>query len=674
MARKMTEAQLGQILEEELSKAAGNEGDDLASHRKEALDLYFCRPLGNELPGRSQVVSPDLSAMVDAVLAQTLNAFTTDNAVSFNPMGPDDEEAADMESGVVNDFVMQRNNGYYVFSSCFKDALLSRNAVAKLWIDERTSVSRETYSGLTDLELQMAIQPRDESEQVTISDFDPDSDSIQVERRQIRREFKFEAVPPENFLFQKDWTSIYLEGIRFCAERKWITRSDLIDMGYSRAKVKDLPASSLDLYGDSTARNPGGYTASASRQIDASQDQIECYECYLLVDYSGDGVSELRRIMFAGWPDGGTILSNEPADFLPYACGSAFPVGHRFLGVSLTDKLASTQKIKTQAFRQWLDNAAHINNKRLIGVEGRFNPEDAVNSRPGGIIRVKEPGAIQEMIVNDIGPAMQQLLAYCDQQRSELGGASLDLQSSESQLIGAQVGSQGLDRAYSVKEQLAAMMCRNLAETFVRTVYLKAHALLRMSWDQPVMYQKAGQWVEVNPSQWPARDHVTVKLGLSAGERRRKLEALGFIIQQQKELLAAGLDGTMVTAANLQNALLDWGRAAEIDSPEQYFIDPASPEAQQAGQAKQQQAQQAQQQQMAMIQEQFAIEREKIQADMRKAMKEFIADQEEIRFRYFDSTLKSEMEAAKLVGSITADLEREQERGSAAAGGGNGAA
>ena len=156
-----------------------------------------------------------------------------------------------------------------------------------------------------------------------------------------------------------------------------------------------------------------------------------------------------------------------------------------------------------------------------------------------------------------------------------------------------------------------------------------------------------------------------MKLGLSTGERRRKVEALTFIITQQKELMAAGMAGTMVTPDGLRNAILDWGRAAEVDNPEQYFVDPRSPEAQQAAQQQQQQAAQQEQKQMALIEQQMSIEREKNQNEMRKMMQDFIANQAEIQHDYFSDVLKSETEIAKAYGIEQSDVEREQDAGSA---------
>ena len=100
--------------------------------------------------------------------------------------------------------------------------------------------------------------------------------------------------------------------------------------------------------------------------------------------------------------------------------------------------------------------------------------------------------------------------------------------------------------------------------------------------------------------------------------------------------MAAGMAGTMVTPDGLRNAILDWGRAAEVDNPEQYFVDPRSPEAQQAAQQQQQQqAAQQEQKQMALIEQQMSIERENNQNEMRELMQDFIANQVVFSTRLF---------------------------------------
>jgi hypothetical protein len=334
---------------------------------------------------------------------------------------------------------------------------------------------------------------------------------------------------------------------------------------------------------------------------------------------------------------------------------------HRFLGVSLYDKLAQVYRAKTAAVRQWLDNANVNNNPRAGLVEGQVNMEDWTQSRPGGAVRIRNPQAITPIPTQDIGPSQQALIQFLDAQRSELGGASLDLQSAEAQLVGSQVGSMGLDRAYSVKEQLAAMMCRTFGETLVRTLYQLVHETLRESWNEPVPYQRQGQWTKIDPSQWPERKHVNLKLGLSVSERRRKLEALGFVIQQQMSLIQAGQDGVLTNKQGLHNAMMDWCRAAELDAPEQYWVDPQSQEAQQAQQQMAQSAQQQQQAQAQMADRALSVEE-------RKVMQAFMELDREIQFKYFDATLKAEIEESKLESAATNDLQQQQSAGRARAG------
>ena len=54
-------------------------------------------------------------------------------------------------------------------------------------------------------------------------------------------------------------------------------------------------------------------------------------------------------------------------------------------------------------------------------------------------------------------------------------------------------------------------------------------------WGEQVSYSFGGQWQQVDPTQWQEREKVTVKLGLSTGERRRKVEALTFIISSSRK-------------------------------------------------------------------------------------------------------------------------------------------
>ena len=99
-------------LKTQLQQCEGFDGDEVSAARKQALDYYFQRPRGDEVIGRAAVVSGDVSAMVEATLAQMMEAFSSDRVCDFDPVDADDESQAQLESEAVQWFVMGRENGF----------------------------------------------------------------------------------------------------------------------------------------------------------------------------------------------------------------------------------------------------------------------------------------------------------------------------------------------------------------------------------------------------------------------------------------------------------------------------------------------------------------------------------------------------------------------------------
>ena len=62
---KMTNEELLAIIETHRADSLGVEDGELSNERALALDRYHGRPYGNEMEGRSAVVSKDLSEAVD---------------------------------------------------------------------------------------------------------------------------------------------------------------------------------------------------------------------------------------------------------------------------------------------------------------------------------------------------------------------------------------------------------------------------------------------------------------------------------------------------------------------------------------------------------------------------------------------------------------------------------
>lgn len=645
----MTNDEIQKAVNTQLQAATGFDADEVTKVREQALDYYFMRPRGDEVTGRADVVSGDVSAMVEAVLSQMLDSFSGDNIAEFQPNGEADEDQAQLESDTVNHFVMDANNGYVAFLEAIKDALLERNGVIKVWVDERTQTKTQDYTEVDPVAFATLTRPPDKV--VDVVAYDPEKETLTLKETTVDRELKIEAIPLENFLYTENWTSLDLQDIPFCAERKIDSRSALIEMGYGESVVNGLPAHHTTMQATAT-RNPKKIESDPDNAPDKSQEQIEYFESYMLIDTDGDGISERRRMVTAGT----TLLDNIEVKMVAFAAGAVLINPHRFLGVSLFDKLKQTQDINTGLNRALLDNANATNKSRLITREGKVNADDLEDGRVNGRIRVKNShqgpltDAVAALLVPDISQGILLNIEHQKRSRGELGGASLDLAAGNAQLGSQQVGSQGLDRAYSVMEQLAAMMTRIIAETLIRSVYLLTHVTLREFFNKPVEIKQSAKWATSTPSEWPERKRLTVKPGMSVGQRSRRVSFLESVLDKQISLSDQGLDTVIVNIQGFHNALIDWARAAEIDNPEQYFLDPASDASKKALAGKQAAQKKQAEAQQTLLDQALGLEALRVSIDKRQG-------EMELQFKYWSDNLKSEIEEAKIVGGAAANIE-----------------
>lgn len=92
---KMDDGTLKGILENEIDNALGYISTETTEARRKSLQFYNRDPYGNEVEGRSQIVTGEVAEAVDGALPQLLRIFTqSDEVVRFEPRGPGDEEKA----------------------------------------------------------------------------------------------------------------------------------------------------------------------------------------------------------------------------------------------------------------------------------------------------------------------------------------------------------------------------------------------------------------------------------------------------------------------------------------------------------------------------------------------------------------------------------------------------
>lgn len=638
-----------------LQQCHGFDGDEISQAREDALKYYFQRKRGDEVDGRSDVVSGDVSAMVEATVAQMMEAFSSARICDFDPMDADDEDQAQLESEAVQYFVMGKENGFLELVAAIKEALLFRNGVMCIDAEDITTRRVKRFGNVEpEAYAELRTQPGVVSEK-----YSQETGELWLTIQREQREFKMESIPLENFLYFADWHKHTLDGIPICAVRHVDTRAHLVSLGARQKTVDSLTKYTADLKPESQARNPKD-SKHSNVAYDKSQDLVEWFDVFVRKQ-AADGVDELRRIRFS-YQDA-QVLSDKPAPFINLASGTAILNPHRFTGISLFDKLKQNQDIRTQLRRALLDNVNATTKNRLAGLDGVVNEDDATSGRVNNLVRVKNlvpdvRQAIMPLAVPDTSANILANLESTAKERSEMGGAALDMQSAQLQIGGDRMGSQGLDRAYSVSEQLTAAMMKTLAATLIRSIFLLAHRTLREYFDEPLPIKRNGKWLYVKPSEWPERQSVTIKPGMSPGERTRRVNAMSQVLDAQMMMADRGMDEVLVDLHSFNRALLDWARLSEVQNPEQYFLDPDSDQSKAALQSKDKQRAQEQQQRAMLMQQSFGMEQ------LRQAVEKYRHDSE-LQFKYFAEILGAEKMEAQEAGRATIELLRGRMNGQA---------
>lgn len=640
--------ELAKSIKSFLGNCVGFTGDEMDASRKQAYDYYFQRPRGDEVAGRSTIVTGDLSSMVEGNLAQMVEPLVAPRIAEFCAYDSADEEQANLESDCVHEMVFSRQNGFLEVTSAIKDAMLVRNSVVKIYVDTRTYTQRVTR---TNVEPIVVAKLLEQFGATRIHKYDPDSKTLSATVEKTTKKFCVESLAPENFLIVKGWHKQDLEGVPFCAERHLEPRSALVERGFSAALVEGLRRySGSNGTTTSDARLPKTMTNTIGVVVaDRGQELVEWYECYMRIT-SADGSSELRVISYSD----DVVLSDESADTVCYAIGVLILNPHTFVGISQHDKLKSTQDSTTALTRALMDNLNGVNKPRTAHLEGVADTDALSDGRINNSIPVDPQGAsdvraaVAAFSIPDASANILSNLQHFAKVRAEMGGAALDMATGQMQL-NDRLGSQGLDRAYSVMEQNAAFMTRIMAQTLIRQVYLIAHSILRTQWETPIQWKRGNVWVRTNPAQWQARESIKVNLGMSLGERQRLALAYEKVMAKQEALAQNGMEDVLVDVSTYYKAFVDWMRVNDIPNPDGYVIDPRSPRAQKALVNKAQQRVMVQQKQDNLANAAIALEQAKVALDKYK-------HDSQLQFQYWDAVLNSEIEEAKITATAVTDI------------------
>lgn len=631
----MDEGRLKAILEDEIDNAIGYLDSETTEARAKALEYYLRQPYGNEVEGRSQIVTGEVAEAIDGALPQLIRVFTqSDDIVRFEPKSPGDEDGAKQATEYCNWVFYAQNPGFSILHNWFKDALMQKTGVVKAYWDSKVDVKKERYESLTDDELVLLLSDgslevmEQDTEEVQTEQMDEQGNpillryhSVTVAKKTTRGGVKIENIPPEEFLISKK--AINIAESQFVAHRKLLPRSDLVAMGFDPDIVANLPAfDELSYTGERLARYSQGEQPHQDESMDQSMQEVEVYECYIRTDMDGDGIAEMRQVFYAG----SDILSNEEVEYVPFHALCPIPIPHKFFGESLADRAMDLQLIKSTVVRQMLDNLYLSNNSRVGAVEGRVNLDDLLSVTPGGVVRMKDPAAVVPLAVPSVIAQAFPMLEYLDNQQSKRTGVS-DAQQGLDPNILQNVTAAAIAASTQAAGGKMELIARIFAETGVKSLFLGILHLVGKYQDKPTIIRLRGKYVPIDPRAWSNQYDLEINVGLGTGNKQEQMAMLQMVLAKQEAILQQyGPANPLVSVGQYRQTLGRFIEAAGFVDSQEFFKE-VPPEVDQALQQPQQpQPDPNMQALMQQAQAQIQIAQQKAMADIQAKQEKAAAE------------------------------------------------
>ena len=565
----------------------------------------LARYMGNKYPGddqqsrsynKSQFRSREVFETVESSLPKPLRAlFSTANPVVFKPQGgPGDEAFAMQATRVVNHLVRRSNegDGYLAIHHFLHDALLYPFGVAKVYVrDKRLESEMHRVEGMTSQELaeleadqdieiidgrEYAVEEMIEGERITVPVFD-----IEWRELGMRKQLMIDSVPPEQLFVSNRLTSLNFDMADFLCHKMSRTLTELVvHDGYDSGDLEDIDPG-RDLYDIETQFREEQF--SDYSQLDVTNDtgmdidqEYTVHECWGYFDFAEKGRPEYRRVVVIG----DKVMENEATDYQPLVGMAATLVPHTRYGISPAELAVSIQDGNTHVWRKGFEHISRLKEGRVYVDERWLNSlsdtrdqildqEETVVSGRGDPHAAVMPEHVPSMLEHLL--PFQDKLDQSLERRTGVSLSSLNPEVLQQATAGAFFG------AMNAGGERPDMILRNFVETGIKRVFRKSYMLVRKYPDIVRQLFVGGEWMQATPEKWMSSPDIRIDIGLGYNSREQEAQMRLQVMGIQKEAAAEGL-------ALPKHLFNNYSRLIEVGGlgdPDQYFLNPESPEGQQ---------------------------------------------------------------------------------------------
>jgi hypothetical protein len=491
--------------------------------RKICLERYQGEPFGNEVAGRSTLVTRDVMEKCNSMTVSVMDTIISgERIVDFESDDPQQNEVLKLAGRVVHENFFRRQNGFRIVDECLKSGLIEIIGAAMSYYEK----DRNTQRVLVDSDEALAAIIAQVGEDIELEEAE---DGLYAVWDEPRYKFGNLFIPNEELHVSQDAKSLQ-EASYICHLAKK-TISDLRAMGFD---VDDYDSDDYSSYRDPGRDAKTGY---GREERTGAQRSVSVYHEFVKYDYDGDGIAEMRQIIRLG----SKILHNEEIDFCLFEEWCPFPLAGRRIGESLAEKIIPIEKARSFLLRETLDNYALSNRPRvMIGLDSERDDgvtmDDLLNHSIGHPIRYAGMPPQILTIPFTAANSFQGMEFLAGEAESYSGITRLN---------------QGLDRDALNKtatgtammqaqgQQIELYVARQFAEFLGRLFVINYRLLQRFGEVQTFMVD--GKPQEVDPKQWPDVFTVTPRTGLGSGKKETRAQARMQLLQIQREGMMAGL-------------------------------------------------------------------------------------------------------------------------------------
>jgi hypothetical protein len=312
------------------------------------------------------------------------------------------------------------------------------------------------------------------------------------------------------------------------------------------------------------------------------------------------------------------------------------------------------------------------NNGRYEVVEGQANLDDLMTSRPGGIVRVRTPGAVNPLGTPQLDQNSFNMLGYLDSIREERTGVSKNSMGLSEGALKSHQTATGVGQVMTAAQQKIELIARIFAETGMKDLAQSVYMLVQKFEKPEKLVRLNNEWTTLYPHEWKTKMDCTAQVGLGFGNKDMNLMHLGRLSQTIQMIAQHPAAGMLLKPKNVYNLVAEQIKAMGMKNVDDFITDPGDQDVQQ--QQGPSPEEQAKMQEAQLKQQELQVKVQKIQAEAQLKQQEMQLDaqisQQDLELKQQEASVDMQIKAQELeikkaelaLKQQELELERQQER------------